>query len=143
KDLTNVTPGPKNKDGDPADITPVITEKSGTTGVTGTSEKKDDKPKIWVEQMPQFLGDMNAYIMSHLNYPDAAREANIQGQVIVKFVVNEDGSVSDAAVVRSVGGGCDEEALRMVMSMPKWKPGGQNGQLVKVYFTLPIHFVLH
>jgi protein TonB len=60
----------------------------------------------------------------------------------VKFVVNEDGDISDAQVLRGIGGGCDQEALRVVKSMPKWKPGKQNGRAVKVYFTLPVTFRL-
>jgi protein TonB len=142
KKLDNTAPGFVNREGDTADITPVIAGKPGT-GVTKKIEVTENKPVAWVPQMPQFIGDMNTYIASHLNYPDAAREANIHGQVLIKFVVNEDGSVSDATVVRGIGGGCDDEALRMVSGMPKWKPGKQNGLPVKVYFTLPIHFVLN
>ena len=63
--------------------------------------------------------------------------------MLIRFVVNEDGSVSEATVMRGIGGGCDEEALKTVNSMPKWKPGKQNGIAVKVYFTLPINFVLN
>jgi protein TonB len=72
-----------------------------------------------------------------------ARETHIEGRVTIKFVVNEDGSISNAKVVRAIGGGCEEEALRVINSMPKWKPGKQNGKAVKVYFTLPVNFVLN
>jgi protein TonB len=61
---------------------------------------------------------------------------------VVKFVVNEDGHISEVQVVRGIGGGCDEEAKRVVQAMPAWKPGKQNGKAVKVYFTLPIQFKL-
>ena len=101
------------------------------------------KPLSWASVMPAFSGDLNAYISSHLKYPELAKENGIEGPVIVKFIVNEDGSVSDATIVRGIGGGCDEEALRMVRSMPHWKPGNQNGTPVKIYFTLPIRFVLN
>lgn len=99
-------------------------------------------PAKWVSQMPEFNGELSAYLAAHLKYPEVARSQGIQGQVIIQFVVNEDGSVSDAKVVRGIGGGCDEEALRMTKSMPKWKPGKQNGTAVKVFFILPVRFEL-
>ncbi len=137
----NITamPGLSNTGGDSADIAPVITK-------TGTGIEKPvatiSKPPVWVEQMPVFDG-LESYLGKHLQYPDAARENGIQGRVIISFVVNEDGAVSDAAVVHGIGGGCDEVALRMVSGMPKWKPGKQNGIPVKVLFTLPIKFALN
>jgi len=100
------------------------------------------KPATWVEQMPEFNGDFNNYIVSHMRYPEAARAANMTGKVIVRFVVNEDGTVSDAKVIQGIGGGCDEEAIRVINSMPKWKPGKQNGIAVKVYCSVPINFML-
>ncbi len=103
----------------------------------------ETKPLIFVEQMPEFIGDMNEYLSKSLSYPAMARENNVQGKVMVQFVVNEDGSVSNAKVLRGIGSGCDAEALRVVNSMPKWKPGKQNGKAVKVYYTLPIRFVLN
>jgi protein TonB len=77
-----------------------------------------------------------------MKYPDAARENNIEGRVIVKFVVNEDGKISDIQIARSLERSCDEEAKRVVASMPPWKPGKQNGKAVKVLFNLPIVFKL-
>lgn len=99
-------------------------------------------PIVYAEEMPQFIGDIIAYLSQHLRYPDAARSQNIEGKVIIKFVVNEDGSVSNAIVSRGIGGGCDEEAVRVVSGMPKWKPGKHMGKAVKVYYTLPIRFTL-
>ncbi|MBS1689629.1 MAG: energy transducer TonB, partial [Bacteroidetes bacterium] len=96
----------------------------------------------YVEQMPEPSTDINSFIGKNLRYPDAARENNIEGRVVLKFVVNEDGSVSDISVLKGIGGGCDEEAKRVLSAMPKWKPGKQNGHAVKVYFTLPIVFKL-
>jgi protein TonB len=118
------------------------TKSTGGTGVIAT-ELPPNQPKVWVQQMPQFDGQMEAYISSHIRYPEVARNQNISGRVVVQFVVNEDGSVTDAKVVHGIGGGCDEEALRMVAGMPRWKPGKQNGIPVKVYFTIPIKFVLN
>jgi len=100
------------------------------------------KPIRYVEQMPQF-DELNEYLSTHLRYPEAAKENNMQGRVSVEFVVNEDGSISNARVLKGIGGGCDQEALRVINGMPKWKPGKQNGKAVKVYFVLPIVFVLH
>ena len=71
-----------------------------------------------------------------------AKENNIQGRVSVKFVVNEEGNVSDVQVVKGIGGGCDEEAVRVVKKMPSWKARKQNGRAVKVWYTLPITFKL-
>ncbi len=95
-----------------------------------------------VEQMPEFPGNINDFISKNIHYPKSAIDSDIQGKVIVKFVVNEDGKVSDAQVLRRIGGGCDEEALRIFSLMPLWKPGKQNGRAVKVYYTLPITFRL-
>lgn len=108
--------------------------------VVATEPPKTSIP-VFVEQMPEFKG-MQEYLANHINYPAAARESNIQGRVAVTFVVNEDGSISDAKVTRGIGGGCDEEALRVIRAMPKWKPGRQNGAALKVMFTQAITFKL-
>lgn len=102
------------------------------------------KPLIftYVEQMPSFPGDINVYISQNIRYPDEARKNNIEGRVILNFVVNEEGLISNVKVVRGIGGGCEEEAVRVVESMPKWRPGKQNQKPVSVSFTLPIAFKL-
>src|SRR6202012_3744734 len=97
-----------------------------------------DKPFTFVQQMPAPPYDITAYLQKNLHYPDAARDNNISGRVMVQFVVNEDGSIGNVQVLRGIGGGCDEEAKRVVSSMPNWKPGKQEGKAVKVYYTLPI-----
>jgi periplasmic protein TonB len=139
KQLINVHQGPSNADGDTADIG--IVSKTGT-GTGAVTFPKKAEPMVYVQQMPQFDGNMEVYINSHLSYPEGARESKIEGKVLIRFVVNEDGSVSDVTVARGIGGGCDQEAQRMVSGMPKWKSGKQNGIPVKVFFTLPIQFVL-
>ncbi len=96
----------------------------------------------YVEQMPSFPGDMYAYIGQNIRYPELARKNNIEGRVILNFVVNEEGLISDVKVIRGIGGGCEEEAVRVVEGMPKWRPGKQNKKPVSVYFTLPIAFKL-
>jgi protein TonB len=71
-----------------------------------------------------------------------AKESGIQGRVFVTFVVERDGSVTDVRVLRGIGGGCDEEAIRVVQNMPKWSPGKQRGKSVRVQYNLPVKFTL-
>ena len=85
---------------------------------------------------------MLAFIYEHIQYPPVARENNIKGMVVLQFVVEMDGSISNVKVVRDVGGGCGEEAMRAVKMMPLWNPGKQRGRLVRVMFTLPVKFLL-
>ena len=98
-----------------------------------------------VEEMPEYPGGLNKltdYLAKNIKYPQMARESGIQGRVFVNFVVEPDGSVSNVNVMRSLGGGCDEEAVRVVKNMPKWKPGKQRGKPVRVSYILPIQFKL-
>ena len=140
-ELTHSTPGlTTSNNNDPNSLNPGIVNTHTTT--TTIIAPIAEKPMVWVPQMPEFNGDIQSYISSNIHYPDAARENNIDGRVTVQFVVNEDGSVSNAKRLKGIGGGCDEEAIRIVSSMPRWKPGKQNGKAVKVYFTLPINFQL-
>jgi protein TonB len=100
---------------------------------------------VIVEQMPQFpggQGEMQKFLGGNLKYPEEAVEAGISGAVYVTFVVDKDGSIVDARVLRGIGGGCDEEALRVVRSMPKWEPGVQRGKPVRVQYNLPIRYSL-
>lgn len=120
----------------------IPTANKNTTGTGTETNTETNEIRSYSEILPSFNGDMNAYLRKNLKYPEMARENNIEGRVTVQFVVNEDGSIGNAVVKKGVGGGCNEEALRVVMSMPKWKPGMQNGHPVKVYYTLPITFML-
>jgi len=98
-----------------------------------------------VEEMPEFPGGtakLLEYIGKNIKYPMMARESDIQGKVYVNFVVEPDGSISHVEVLRGIGGGCDEEAVRVVQSMPKWKPGKQRGAPVRVQYMVPIVFKL-
>lgn len=117
-----------------------------TTVVTGngTAPAAPPAPVVvdYSEVMPAFDGDMYAYLNKTLKYPRQAVLAGVEGRVIVQFIVNEDGYISHAKVVRGIGGGCDEEALRVVKAMPAWKPGRQNGVAVKVNYKLPVSFKL-
>lgn len=102
-------------------------------------EEKEDF-FIAVEQMPELIGGL-AELQRKINYPDMARRAGIEGKVVVQFIVNEDGTVEDPRVIRGIGGGCDEEALRAV-SEAKFKPGRQRGEAVRVQYSLPVVFRL-
>jgi TonB family protein len=114
----------------------------------GEEEKLGKAPEevfTVVEQMPEFLGGMNAmqqFLMKSVLYPQAAREKGIQGKVYVTFVVGKEGSVSNVKIVRGVHPLLDAEALRVVNAMPKWTPGKQSGKDVAVQFTIPIKFTL-
>ena len=95
--------------------------------------------------MPAYPGGdqkLMEFIAKGIKYPQIARETGIQGRVFVGFVVEPDGSVSNVKVLRGIGGGCDEEAMRVVKSMPKWKPGKQRGKAVRVSYMLPVNFKL-
>ncbi|HAW59166.1 MAG TPA: energy transducer TonB [Bacteroidales bacterium] len=98
-----------------------------------------------VESMPEFPGGEEArmkFLLQNIKYPQIARESGIQGVVYVTFVVEPDGSITNVKVIRGIGGGCDEEAVRVVKMMPKWIPGNQRGKPVRVQFNMPIKFTL-
>ncbi|MCR5313664.1 MAG: TonB family protein [Bacteroidaceae bacterium] len=98
-----------------------------------------------VEENPSFPGGdaaLMTWLQKNIKYPSAAQENGIQGRVLVSFVVNKDGSIVEPRVMRSVDPSLDKEAIRVVSSMPRWKPGKQRGKAVRVKFTLPIMFRL-
>jgi TonB family protein len=108
-------------------------------------QPKEDEIFTTVEYQPEFPGgikEMYGFIGKNLKYPSAAQRANVSGKVFVKFVVEKDGSLGDIQILKGIGFGCDEEAQRVSKSMPKWNPGKQNGRNVRVFFTMPISFVL-
>jgi protein TonB len=95
--------------------------------------------------MPEFPGgqaECMKWLAKNMKYPQISQENGVQGRVIVQFVVNSDGSIVDATVVRGVDPYLDKEALRVIGMMPKWKPGMQRGKAVRVKFTLPVMFRL-
>jgi protein TonB len=117
---------------------PVATEKNQIT-------EEPDQPFVIVEQMPQFPGgekEMMKFIKNNLRYPSLAAENGISGTVIVNFVVDRDGRITRIKVVRGIGGGCDEEAVRVLGKMPVWSPGKQGGKAVLVSYTVPFKFIL-
>ena len=98
-----------------------------------------------VEEMPAFPGGeqkLMEYVGKNIKYPQIARESGIQGRVFVGFVVEPDGSVSNVKLLRGIGGGCDEEAMRVIKNMPKWIPGKQRGKAVRVSYQIPVMFRL-
>lgn len=98
-----------------------------------------------VENDPEFPGGMEAlyeYLGKNIQYPTIAKENNITGKVYVTFVVEKDGSIANPRILRDIGGGCGQEAIRVVKAMPKWKPGKQRGKAVRVQFNLPVSFNL-
>ena len=108
---------------------------------------KEVKQEIYhsVEQMPQFPGgqtELLKYIANHLKYPTIAAENGVQGRVTCQFVVGKDGKVRDVKVIKTLDPYCDKEAIRVIMSMPNWIPGKQNGAAVAVKYTVPITFRL-
>jgi protein TonB len=119
------------------------------TSMIGNDDEEIQEEEVFyiVEDMPTFNGgdpatEFRKYIAQNLRYPEIAAENGISGRVIVQFAVNKTGSVVDAIIVRSVDPALDKEAIRVVMSSPKWTPGKQRGKAVKVLFTFPINFVL-
>ena len=140
-------------------IAGTVTNSEGSTNLNNFSERineiviEDKKPaeetpvEIFksVEQMPQFPGGDEAlikFLSSHINYPPMAAENNVQGRVVVAFVVDKTGKVGEVKVVRSVDKDLDKEAVRVCKSLPKFVPGRQNGIPVSVWFTLPVTFKL-
>jgi TonB family protein len=98
-----------------------------------------------VEQMPEFPGGEEAlykFLTENITYPQSAKESGVQGRVYVTFVVEPDGTISDLRVLKGIGGGCDEEAIRVVKAMPEWIPGKQRGKPVRVQYNLPVKFSL-
>lgn len=135
----------ETKEGEEGGVDASLTEPDNPPAPPVLEEPKEEEPFAYVEQMPTFPDGTEAmykYIYDKIKYPAIARENGISGQVIVQFVVSKEGDIQKAKVVRGIGGGCNEEALRVVNGMPKWKPGKHNGRAVPVTFTLPIKFVL-
>ena len=127
------------------DMTPDIHDTKSVEMPNGmVVDAKEDAFDV-VEEMPEFPGGPKAlmdYLMENVKYPKTAFDANIQGRVIAQFVVDKEGTVRDAHVVKSVDPALDAEALRVINNMPKWRPGRQNGKVVNVKYTIPVSFSL-
>lgn len=126
-------------------ITPPITGGTGPieNEVETTIETIYDVPNV--EQMPEYPGgedELSRFLSENIKYPEKARIDGTQGRVVVGFVVNKNGEIDELKLKRTIGDGCDEEAMRVIKKMPKWKPAKFNGKPVSVYFDLPIFFSL-
>ena len=126
-----------------------VTDVAGHTDASEVADLKvveeKEEPLAFVEQMPEFPGGQDAlfkYLNSNIKYPSIAQEMGISGKVVLQFVVDKQGKIGNIKVIRTLGAGCDEEAVRVVKAMPSWKAGRQNGKSVPVYFTLPVFFQL-
>ena len=105
----------------------------------------EEAPFVIVEKMPEFPGGIDAmqeFLAKNIEFPTAATEIGIQGTVYLYFVVEKDGSITHIKTLRGIGGGCDEEAERVISKMPKWNPGNQRGKPVRVSFNIPVIFKL-
>jgi len=134
---------------DTEETTPAVKSTTETGEITAESSapKKVFTGKVYeiVDQMPEYPGGLTAlmnYLRVNIRYPATAQKAGIEGRVIVSFIVEPNGSVSNVEIVRSVDTDLDQEALRVVRQMPKWKAGKQDGNTVRVKFHLPIKFML-
>jgi TonB family protein len=109
-------------------------------------EADSEQVFLVVESMPDYPGGeekLYKFLEENIKYPQLAKESGIQGRVFVTFAVEKDGSITNIRVLRGIGGGCDEEAIRVVKAMPKWIPGRQRGKPVKVQYNLPVKFTLN
>ena len=123
----------------------VTTEVQEWTRPVQEEEIVEEEIFMIVEQVPEYPGGDEArlnFLRNNIKYPQMAREAGIQGTVYVGFVVEKDGSVTQVKVLRGIGGGCDEEAVRVTKMMPKWKAGKQRGKEVRVSYNMPVKFTL-
>lgn len=103
----------------------------------------EEPPEAYTEEMPEFPGGseaLNAFLTREIQYPEVARNTGITGTVLIEFVVEKDGRVSNAKVKVPLFPDCDKEAVRGVMAMPKWKPGKNNGKAVRCYYQVPVTF---
>ena len=113
--------------------------------VVETKEVEEDIIHVNAEFMPEFPGGTSAlmkYLSANIKYPTMSQEIGSQGRVIVQFVVDRDGSITNPQVVRGIDAHLDKEAIRVISAMPKWKPGTQNGKKVRVKYTVPVVFRL-
>ncbi|MFC2111538.1 energy transducer TonB [Bacteroidota bacterium] len=112
-----------------------------------SSYKPNEEIFVSIEQLPTYVGGEQAridFINANLKYPELAKEQGIQGTVYVTFIVEKDGSLSEAKIIRGIGGGCDEEAIRIVKLMPNWNPGKLRGNAIRIHlpFNMPIKFTI-
>ena len=116
-----------------------------TNAMAQNKKAANDKVLEKAEVMPEYPGGDQAmmdFVAKNVQYPQEARDKEISGRVLVSFIVEKDGSITEVKVVKGIGGGCDEEAVRVVKAMPKWKPGKDKGKPVRVSYMMPFTFKL-
>lgn len=147
EELQDATSGPETTEGS-SDIELIAPPEATTPTAKETAigaALKLDELFVVVEQQPEYPGGMDAlrtFLTRNLNYPRSAANAGVSGRVFVSFVVNTDGSLTDVQVLKGIGFGCDEEAVRVIQKMPHWRAGKQSGRAVRVKYNLPIAFSL-
>jgi periplasmic protein TonB len=147
KQLAEAPAGQDDVKGDPNAVDVVVDPDAGPKKEEVVEVKPAEPEEVFtvVEQQPEFPGGtskMYQYLGKNIQYPSAAQRANVTGKVFLAFVVNTDGSIQNVEVIKGIGFGCDEEAVRVVRSMPRWLPGKQSGRPVRVKYTLPVSFTL-
>jgi protein TonB len=145
--LVNVSDTTKKKNAEKKSVKELGTIENSNETLIEDPSTENDSLEIFIaaETMPEFVGgdtELSKFMSKNIFYPKLAKENNIEGRVIVRFVVEKDGLISNTDILRKLGFGCDEEVIRLIKSMPKWVPGKQNGKPVRVYYTLPIVFKL-
>ncbi|RDV14115.1 energy transducer TonB [Pontibacter diazotrophicus] len=143
--LSKVSIGKNTIEGDIPEVPGVTLDEAPVAGIGTATGEAEEAPAefIHVQEMPEFVGGdkaLFAYLSKQMRYPAEAQRAGVEGIVVVTFVVAMDGAITKAEIVKGLGSGTDEEALRVINKMPRWKPGKQNGRNVPVRYTLPIKF---
>jgi len=128
-------------------VPPIFSSDNTTSSGVILVETRERNPDAFksVENPPKYSGGvkkLNKFIASHITYPKEAIEKRIEGNVMVEFIVEKDGAISNIKVIKSVSAELDQEAIRVVKMMPNWKPGKHNGELVRCFYTIPIKFSL-
>lgn len=147
EDMRDKNPGTVTTEGNPDGTdyipeTPIEIDNPPPAVIEEEPKPKESVPFTFVEQMPAFRGNLSQFLAQELRYPEIAKENGVRGTVVIQFVINEKGEITNPFIVKDIGAGCGEEALRVVRAMPKWLPGAQRGVPVKVQMNLPIRFVL-
>jgi len=140
EELTETVVAERTQEGDPNAEEVVAPVRS----TTATRSDNGDTFTV-VEQQPEFIGGMRAlgyYLTKNMRYPSAAQRAGVSGLVLVKFLVEKNGEITHVQVLKELGFGTGEEAMRLVQKMPRWRPGMQSGQAVRVWYNLPINFTM-
>ncbi|WP_162053621.1 energy transducer TonB [Pontibacter pamirensis] len=141
--LSKVNIGKNTIEGDIPEVPGVTLDEAPATGIATGKAEEASAEFIHVQEMPEFVGGdkaLFAYLSKQMRYPAEAQRVGVEGIVVVTFVVATDGAITKAEIVKGLGFGTDEEALRVINKMPHWKPGKQNGRNVPVRYTLPIRF---